>query len=114
AGRPVPTPRDLLHAAGTAHFPAIRLFVERAKAASPAFELDAQTSDDVAAICHRLDGIPLAIELAAARVRSMTVDVIATRLKDHFRWLASRDPSTTPRQRTLDALIGWSYELLPE
>ena len=112
-GLQVPTPRDLLSAAGTHHFAAIRLFVERAKAAAPAFELDSDTSDDVAAICHRLDGIPLAIELAAARVRSMPVDVIAARLKEHFRWLSSRDPSTTPRQRTLDALINWSYELLP-
>ncbi|MBK7792726.1 MAG: hypothetical protein IPJ62_09530 [Betaproteobacteria bacterium] len=65
-------------------------------------------------ICHRLDGIPLAIELAAARVRSIPVETIAARLKDSFRLLRTGDATVLPRQRTLRVLIDWSVDLLAE
>ena len=66
----------------------------------------------MAEICRRLDGIPLALELAAARTRSLTVQTIAERLHDRFRLLVSGDRTVLPRQRTLRALIDWSYDLL--
>ncbi|WP_318782531.1 ATP-binding protein [Nonomuraea africana] len=93
---------------------AVRLFVDRAKAVRPAFELDADTSGPVAEICQRLDGLPLALELAAARLRSMGVDQIAKRLDDRFRLLTSGDRAALPRQRTLAAVVEWSWELLSE
>ena len=92
--------------------PAARLFVERARAARADFELTSANGADVAAICHRLDGIPLALELAAARVRSLTPAALADRLKDRFRMLKSGDRTAAARQQTLRALIDWSYELL--
>ena len=92
----------------------VRLFVERATAAQPAFVLDASNAEAVASICHRLDGLALAIELAAARVATMPVQAIAARLHDHFR-LLDRGPRTAPaRQRTLRGLIDWSHDLLDE
>ena len=108
----VPDVRVALDAQAAASFPAVRLFVERAIAAQPAFEVDAANAPTIAAICHRLDGIPLAIELAAARVRAMSPQQIALRLDDRFRLLTAGDPTVSPRQRTLRALIDWSYELL--
>ena len=95
-------------------FDAVRLFVERAQAVSPGFQLDATNADAVGAICRRLDGIPLAIELASARVRTLPVQQIAVRLLDRLRLLASGDPTVLPRQRTLQALIDWSHELLTD
>ena len=68
----------------------------------------------MADICYRLDGIPLAIELAAARVRALSVEAIAARLSDRFRLLVTGDQTVLPRQRTLRALIDWSYDLLTE
>ena len=94
--------------------PAIRLFVERASAVLPSFRLDAQNGPIVADICRHLDGIPLAIELAAARVRAISLDVIATRLGDRFRLLTSGSRTSLPRQQTLRALIDWSHDLLTE
>jgi predicted ATPase len=92
----------------------VRLFVERATAAQPAFALDASNAAAVASICRRLDGIALAIELAAARVATMPVAAIAARLDDHFRIL-DRGPRAAPaRQRTLRGLIDWSHDLLDE
>jgi predicted ATPase/class 3 adenylate cyclase len=92
----------------------VRLFVERATAAQPAFVLDASNAAAVASICRRLDGIALAIELAAARVATMPVAAIAARLDDHFRIL-DRGPRAAPaRQRTLRGLIDWSHDLLDE
>jgi len=93
---------------------AVRLFVDRARAAQPAFRLDADNASAVAAICRRLDGIPLAIELAAARVRAMSVGAIAARLDDRFRLLTGGERTASPRQQTLRGLIDWSYELLSE
>jgi len=91
---------------------AARLFVERAVAVHPPFAVTAANAPAVATICRRLDGIPLALELAAARVRALSVDVIATRLDDRFRLLTGGDRTGLPRQRTLRALIDWSHELL--
>jgi len=90
-----------------------RLFVERARAARPDFRVNGYAAA-VSAVCRRLDGIPLAIELAAARVRTMPVEAIAERLNDRFRLLTSGDRTALPRQQTLRALIDWSHELLSE
>ncbi len=93
---------------------AVRLFVDRAAAAQADFRIDARTAAAVAQISERLDGIPLAIELAAARVRALPVESIAARLNDRFRLLVSADSTVLPRQRTLRALIDWSHDLLSE
>jgi predicted ATPase/DNA-binding winged helix-turn-helix (wHTH) protein len=91
---------------------AMRLFVDRAHAAQPAFEVSAPDEHMVAEICRRLDGIPLAIELAAARVRALSVANIAERLDDRFRLLVRGDHTALPRQQTLRASIDWSHDLL--
>jgi predicted ATPase/class 3 adenylate cyclase len=93
-------------------FDAVQLFLDRAAAAQPEFELTEANSTHIAAICHRVDGIPLAIELAAARVRSLPVQKIAERLTDRFKILRGGDQAALPRQQTLRALIDWSYDLL--
>ena len=93
---------------------AVRLFIDRAHAVQPGFQVTHTNARAVADICHRLDGIPLAIELAAARVRSLSVAEIAARLGDRFRLLTGGDRTALPRQQTLRALIDWSYELLTE
>ncbi|MEV7550470.1 BTAD domain-containing putative transcriptional regulator [Amycolatopsis sp. NPDC089917] len=93
---------------------AIRLFVDRAVAVRPDFRLDESTVDDVAQICRRLDGMPLALELAAARLRSMTVAQISRRLDDRFRLLTSGSRTALPRQRTLRAVVEWSWDLLDD
>ncbi|MEW2383568.1 BTAD domain-containing putative transcriptional regulator [Micromonospora sp. NPDC047707] len=93
---------------------AVRLFVTRAGAAAPAFALDEGNARDVAELCHRLDGIPLALELAATRVRSLGVRGLLTRLDDRFRVLTSGHRGAPPRQQTLRAMIDWSWELLGE
>jgi predicted ATPase/DNA-binding SARP family transcriptional activator len=90
---------------------AVRLFMDRASGVRPAFALDADTAPAVCHICRRLDGIPLAIELAAARVRMLPAAEIAARLNDHFDLLASGNRTALPRHRTLRAAIDWSYEL---
>ena len=91
---------------------AIQLFVERARAADPSFEPEVATSRAVMEICRRLDGLPLAIELAAARVRALPVAKIAQRLDDRFRILTGGDQTAMARQQTLRASLEWSYELL--
>ncbi len=93
---------------------AIRLFVDRALAVRPDFVLDESTVDEVAQICRRLDGMPLALELAAARLRSMTVAQISQRLDDRFRLLTSGSRTALPRQRTLRAVVEWSWDLLDD
>ena len=93
---------------------AVRLFVERARAADPRFSPDERAVATIAAICRRLDGIPLAIELAAARAATVGVDEIASRLDRRFDLLTGGRRSALPRQRTLRATLDWSYELLPE
>jgi predicted ATPase/DNA-binding winged helix-turn-helix (wHTH) protein len=91
---------------------AIQLFVERATAALPRFALTEQNAATVAQICRRLDGLPLAIELAAARVKALAVEQIAARLDNCFRLLASGSRAELPRHQTLRATIDWSYDLL--
>ncbi|WP_435154520.1 BTAD domain-containing putative transcriptional regulator [Amycolatopsis sacchari] len=91
---------------------AMRLFTERAASVRPGFALDETTTEPVREICRRLDGMPLALELAAARLRSMTVDQIARRLDDRFRLLTSGSRVALPRQRTLRAVVEWSWDLL--
>jgi predicted ATPase/class 3 adenylate cyclase len=93
---------------------AVRLFLDRAAAALPGFTLTSQNAAAVAQICRRLDGIPLAIELAAARVRALPVEKLAERLDDCFRLLTGGSRTALPRQQTLRALIDWSYDLLSE
>jgi predicted ATPase len=93
---------------------AVRLFVERAGAVDPAFTLTPANVTSVAEICRRLDGIPLAIELAAARVSAMSPDDIAMRLGDRFRLLAGGRRTAVPRLQTLHALIDWSWDLLTD
>jgi predicted ATPase/class 3 adenylate cyclase len=95
-------------------YAATRLFAERAAAVQPGFALSEANAPAVAAICRRLDGIPLALELAAARVRALSVEQIAERLSDRFRLLTGGDRSALPRQQTLRALIDWSYDLLTD
>lgn len=90
---------------------AVRLFTDRATAVRPDFRLDAET-DAVAEICRRLDGLPLAIELAAARTRVMSAAQIAARLSDRFRLLTGGSRTAVPRHQTLLAVVDWSWELL--
>lgn len=91
---------------------AVRLFVDRAAAAAPGFTLDADTAPAVATIVRRLDGIPLALELAATRVRALGVHELAARLDDRFRVLAAGQRGAPARQQTLRAAIDWSWDLL--
>ena len=98
-------------AAATEH-EAIQLFADRARAVRPAFELTRDNCAHVVHICRTLDGVPLAIELAAARIRALSVEQIAARLDDRFRLLASGDRTAPPRQQTLQAAVDWSFELL--
>ncbi len=93
---------------------AVRLFVERALLSKPDFALTDRNAVSVAQVCHQLDGIPLAIELAAARVKVMSVEQIAARLDDRFRLLTGGSRMLLPRHQTLRATMDWSYELLVE
>ena len=93
-------------------YEAVRLFADRAAASRPGFTLGPDNVAAVTAICRALDGMPLAIELAAARVRALSVEQISARLDDRFGLLTAGDRSAAPRQRTLRAAIEWSYELL--
>ncbi len=90
----------------------VRLFVERARLYRPTFKLNHQNAANVALLCRRLDGIPLALELAAARVRSISVEEILVRLDRVFDLLTGGDRTVLPRHQTLRALVDWSYELL--
>jgi len=110
-----PVPPLALPPAGAddlASYDAVRLFADRASAAAPGFVLGPANTDAVVAVCRALDGLPLAIELAAAWVRVLSVEQIAARLDDRFHLLTSRDRSVPPRQRTLRAAIDWSHDLL--
>ncbi len=93
---------------------AARLLIERARAAWPGFTLTETNAPAVAQICRRLDGIPLALELAAARLKVLSVEQLAARLDDRFRLLTGGSRTALPRQQTLRALIDWSYDLLSE
>jgi len=93
---------------------AVRLFIERARAALPHFAPDRRDVALIAAICRRVDGIPLAIELAASRVAMLGIEELATRLEDRLQLLTSGRRTALPRHRTLRATLDWSYELLAE
>jgi predicted ATPase len=93
-------------------FSAVRLFTARAADKVPGFAVDAGNAAAVAAICRRLDGIPLALELAATKVRVLGVHELLSRLDDRFRLLASGHRGAPPRQRTLRAMLHWSWDLL--
>jgi len=110
----VPKRSDELSVQDTKLFGAIALFEERASAALESFTLDESNTAVVAQICRRLDGIPLAIELAAARVKVLSVQQLAARLDERFRILTGGRRNVLPRQQTMRALIDWSYDLLTE
>jgi predicted ATPase len=93
---------------------AVRLFVDRGRAVDPAFRLTGENAEAVVQVCRRLDGIPLAIELAAARLRSLPPAQIAARLDQRFRLLTGGSRTALPRHRTLRAAMDWSIDLLPE
>jgi len=95
-------------------YESVRLFIDRATAVRPNFKVTNENAPYVAEICWRLDGIPLAIELAAARIRVLSIDQIAGRLNDQFRLLTGGSRTALPRQQTLRALIDWSFDLLSE
>ncbi|MFQ5654463.1 MAG: protein kinase, partial [Planctomycetota bacterium] len=93
-------------------YESVQLFLERAAAARPGFSLVDENAPHIARICHRLNGIPLAIELAATRLRAMALEQIAGRLEDNFRLLMSGSPTALPRHQTMRAAFDWSYNLL--
>ncbi len=95
-------------------YEAVRLFIDRATAVRPGFKVSNENAPYIAEICWRLDGIPLAIELAAARIRILSLDQIASRLNDQFRLLTGGSRTALPRQQTLRALIDWSFDLLSD
>jgi predicted ATPase len=107
-------PTDGGGAAAALGHSAVELFVERAQAVDPSFTLDDYTAAHVSKICRHLDGIPLAIELAAARVATIGVEALATRLDDRFRLLTGGRRTALPRHHTLRATLDWSYGLLHE
>ena len=107
-----PAGADPAASADAHRYEAIRLFADRAAASRPGFAVGPANVAAVASICRALDGMPLAIELAAARVRALSVEQINARLDDRFGLLTAGDRSAAPRQRTLRAAIEWSYELL--
>jgi predicted ATPase len=106
----VSTPTDERLAASEA----VQLFVTRAAGAMPGFALSERNAPAVADVCRRLDGLPLAIELAAARIRVLAPEQIAARLEDRFRLLTGGSRTALPRHQTLRATLDWSYELLSE
>lgn len=106
-------PLSMTSVAGSADEPeAVQLFVQRGQAAAPSFRLTAANRPAVHQVCARLDGLPLALELAAARLRALTPEQIAQRLDDRFRLLTTGNRAALPRQQTLRATIDWSHELL--
>ena len=109
---PLPTPTDDLPGDEVAQFASVRLFLDRGRALRRDFAAAATDMTTVARICRELDGLPLAIELAAARAKALSVDDIAGRLDDRFRFLRSWRRLAAPRHQTLRATIDWSYELL--
>ena len=110
----LPDLRALPPLATFAQVEAIRLFSERARATQPGFELMQSNANAIAQICARLDGMPLAIELAAARVKTLAIEQIAARLDDAFDLLTRGTRTAPTRQQTLRATMDWSYDLLDE
>ncbi|MEU3850463.1 LuxR C-terminal-related transcriptional regulator [Streptomyces sp. NPDC029554] len=109
--RPLPVPDpdgDLSAAEG---YPALTLFADRAAAVAPGFRLTRANLASVARLCRRLDGLPLAIELAAVRMRVLDVDQLLDRLDDRYRFLTTGSPAALPRHQTLRAAVAWSHDL---
>ena len=112
---PLGVPGEVLVPVGPLALPAaVELFVDRARAVRPGFTADGHTRPVIDDICRRLDGLPLAVELAAARLRSLTLATLAERLDDRFRLLTVGARTALPRQQTLRAVVDWSYDLLFE
>jgi predicted ATPase len=115
---PVPAlavpPKDVEHEGDPLRFGAVRLFCERVRALQPSFAPDRRLAPEIGAICRRLDGIPLAIELAAPRAATLGVEELAGRLDDRFQLLTGGRRTALPRHQTLRATLDWSYELLAE
>jgi predicted ATPase/DNA-binding SARP family transcriptional activator len=110
----LPLPPDDAGPAEAAGYAAVRLFADRAAAVRPGFAVDEASAGPVVRICRALDGIPLAIELAAARLRALTPAQVADRLGDRFRLLSAGSRTALPRQQTLRATVDWSWDLLGE
>jgi non-specific serine/threonine protein kinase len=110
----LPDPGHLPPVAALSQCEAVRLFLERAVTVQPGFAVTNQNAPAVARLCWRLDGIPLALELAAARLRVLSVDQVLGRLEDGFRLLTGGSRTALPRQQTLQATVDWSYDLLEE
>ena len=108
----VPADHAGLDVGKLARLEAVQLFVERAQHTAPRFELQRETADAVARICHQLDGMPLALELAAARLAHLSVSDLADGLSDALTLLARRGPGHLDRQQTLAATLDWSHDLL--
>lgn len=109
----MPSPYDPVTLGALAAYDAPTMLVERARAVRPDLSLTERDADVLVRVCERLDGIPLAIELAASRLRSLSLSAVLERLEDRFMLLAGSIRAAVPRQRTLRALIDWSYELCP-
>ncbi|GAA1779670.1 BTAD domain-containing putative transcriptional regulator [Streptomonospora arabica] len=105
-------PPETTPAADAGDYASVRLFAERARAADPAFAVDAGNAEHVVRICRELDGMPLALELAAARLRAMPPAHLAARLSDRFRLLTNGNRFALPQHQTLQAVVDWSWELL--
>ena len=110
----MPDPHDPAPLETLAQFEAVQLFVERARFKRSDFALSPANAGQVAQLCHSLDGMPLAIELAAARVTVLSVEQLLDRLSERFRLLTSGSQASLPRHQTLRALVDWSYDLLAE
>jgi predicted ATPase/DNA-binding CsgD family transcriptional regulator len=110
----LPDLRRMPNTDGLSWYESVRLFVERTEAVKPTFALTEQNAPSVAKICYRLDGIPLAIELAAARTKVLSTEEISERLDDCFALLTAGNRTALPRHRALRATMDWSHELLPE
>jgi predicted ATPase/DNA-binding SARP family transcriptional activator len=111
---PLPVPPSAVGLGEAMDSPALRLFADRAAAAVFGFRLTAENLPAVAEICRRLDGLPLAIELACARLRTLPATELAARLDDRFRLLTGGSRAALPRHQTLIAVVGWSWELLTD
>jgi predicted ATPase/DNA-binding XRE family transcriptional regulator len=110
----LPNVNDTPEVEQLSQYEAVRLFLQRAQLINPKFEVDKFNAPAIAQICSRLDGIPLAIELAAAKLRTLSVEQIRVRLDDRFNLLINGARTTPPRHQTLQATIDWSYNLLSE
>jgi predicted ATPase/class 3 adenylate cyclase len=108
----VPDPRRSQTLEELEEMESVKLFLDRARHHSPGFRVGQEDCAALASVCHKLDGIPLAIELAAARIRSMSLGQVAARLDDRFRLLTGGSRTAVPRQQTLRAMVDWSYGLL--